>query len=548
MAGQDQALAEACTEITRSLLSVRGPDGGRVREVIRRVCAKHSLGRIPANHEILSAAGRREGPDFQRLRGLLLKKPAKTASGVAVVALMPKPYACPHGRCTYCPGGIASNSPNSYTGREPPTLQAIRSGYDPALQITSKIDRLAAFGHDTSKMELVIVGGTFLFMPLAYQESFIKSCYDALNGTPSADLREAQSNNERAAIRNVGLTVETKPDYCKEGHVDLMLRYGVTRVEIGVQSLRDRVYRAVNRGHDFGDVTESFRVSKDAGYKIAAHMMPGLPTMTPDEDIADFGRLFSDPELRPDMLKIYPSLVIRGTPLYDDYVRGRYVPYSDGEMMRVLAEAKRAVPKWVRIMRIQREISPGEIVAGPRSGNLRQMVREELARRGESCRCIRCREVGLSGHARRPGPAAPRGTDDLRLERIDYESSGGDEAFLSYEDRAGRIYGFLRLRRPGHTAHRREVAGGGSCIVRELHVYGRSLGVGRRQQRQQRQQDASQVQHLGLGRALMGEAERIAAEEFDARGLLVISAVGTRQYYRRLGYSLYGPYMHKGLA
>ena len=522
----DSVFSKACSEITRNLLAAGNADKKLARQEIKRVCAKYDLERIPKNHEILATA---EGLDFEALRGVLMKKPAKTASGVSVVALMPKPYACPHGRCTYCPGGTRYNTPNSYTGSEPATINAIENGYDPKSQIKSKIDKLVAFGHDPSKMEIVIVGGTFLFMPLEYQEGFIKSCYDALNGIDSGSLEEAKSINQSAAIRNVGFTIETKPDYCKREHVDRMLRYGVTRIEIGVQSLQERVYRIVNRGHDYNDVTESFQVSKDAGYKVAAHMMPGLPTMSPDGDIEDFQRLFSDPCLRPDMLKIYPALVIRGTPLYEEYAQGRYAPYSDEDMIRVLAEVKKSVPKWVRIMRIQREISSDQIVAGPKSGNLRQLVHQRLARQGFSCRCIRCREAGLSKTPHAGGMA---------LNRINYESSGGEEAFLSYEGKDESVYGFLRLRSPSPDAHRGEV-GTDSCIVRELHVYGKSLGLGKREE--------GQIQHSGLGRSLMGEAERIAREEFDARRLLVISAVGTREYYRKLGYSLYGPYMAKRL-
>ncbi len=518
---------KACSEITQNLLRAENPSKSAVRAEIKRVCSKYSLGRIPKNHEVLASAS---GGDFERLKTVLLKKPVKTASGVAVVALMPKPYACPHGRCTYCPGGVEFNTPNSYTGREPSTVNAIENRYDPKAQITSKIDKLVAYGHDPSKLELVIVGGTFLFMPRNYRAGFIKSCYDALNGFGSETLEDAKAANEHAEIRNVGLTLETKPDYCRAEHVDDMLEYGVTRVEIGVQSLQERVYDIVNRGHDFDDVVESFQVSKDAGYKIVAHMMPGLPTMSPQQDIDDFERLFGDPLLKPDMLKIYPSLVLADTPMYDDYKSGDYRPYSDEDMIRVLTEVKKMTPRWVRIMRVQREISPDEILAGPRSGNLRQTVHKSLHREGLSCRCIRCREAGLTG-----GETSP---DELKMNRIDYESSGGEEVFLSYDDAGDRIYGFLRLRRPSQGAHRDEVTEG-STIVRELHVYGRSLQLGRR--------DRDGIQHAGLGRRLMGEAERISREEMDAKKILVISAVGTREYYRRLGYALEGPYMAKGL-
>jgi len=527
MINLDSVFSKACSEITQNILTINEPSKKQVTEEIKKICAKYTLERMPKNYEILSVAKKSE---FNKLRKILLKKPTKTASGVAVIALMPKPYACPHGRCTYCPGGIEFNSPNSYTGKEPSTLNAIENAYDPKLQITSKIDKLIAFGHDPSKMEIVIVGGTFLFMPKDYQENFIKSCYDALNGIDSENLKESKSNNEHAKIRNVGFTIETKPDYCKKEHIDLMLNYGITRIEIGVQSLQERVYKIVNRGHNYNDVTESFQVSKDAGYKIVAHMMPGLPTMTPKEDITDFKKLFSDSQLRPDMLKIYPSLVIENTSLYEEYKQGQYSPYSEEEMIKVLTEVKKNIPKWVRIMRVQREISSKEIIAGPKSGNLRQIVHQNLAKQGFACKCIRCREAGLSNKKSED--------KDVKLNRIDYDSSGGKEVFLSYEDKNESIYGFLRLRKPSTEAHRDEISQD-TCIVREIHVYGKLLKIGEKEE--------NEIQHSGLGKNLMREAEKISKEEFDAKRLLVISAVGTREYYQKLGYSLYGPYMSKTL-
>lgn len=347
--------SQACVEISQNLLSIQDATKDQIKSQIKRICTKYALERIPKNHEILSTVS---GNDYIKLQKVLLKKPVKTASGVAVIALMPKPYACPHGRCTYCPGGIEFNSPNSYTGNEPSTINAIENQYDPKKQITNKLDKLVAYGHDPSKMELVIVGGTFLFMPKDYQTNFIKSCYDALNGFDSATLEEAKQANEKAQIRNVGFTIETKPDYCKEEHVDMMLDYGVTRIEIGVQSLQESVYKIVNRGHTYSDVVESFQISKDAGYKIVAHMMPGLPTVSPEVDIADFKKLFLDDSLKPDMLKIYPSLVLQHTPMYQDYLQGKYTPYSDEDMIHVLMELKKNIPRWVRIMRVQREIGP----------------------------------------------------------------------------------------------------------------------------------------------------------------------------------------------
>lgn len=516
----------ACDEITQRLLAISEPTTKQVKMEIKQICSKYSLERIPSNNEILATVS---GEKFVKLQKVLLKKPIKTASGVAVIALMPMPYGCPHGRCTYCPGGIEFNTPNSYTGKEPSTINAIENDYDPKKQITTKIDKLIAYGHDPSKLELVIVGGTFLFMPKDYQESFIKSCYDALNGFDSKNLEEAKKNNELAEIRNVGFTIETKPDYCKIEHVDMMLKYGVTRVEIGVQSLQERVYKMVNRGHTFQDVVDSFQISKDSGYKIVAHMMPGLPTMTPDEDISDFKKLFEDSKLKPDMLKIYPSLVIPDTEMYNQFQSGEYTPYSDNDMIRVLTEVKKIIPKWVRIMRVQREISPSEIIAGPKLGNLRQIVLQNLKNKGMKCKCIRCRE---------PVQNSEFNLQDLELKRENYESSGGQEEFLSYENKDESIFGFLRMRRPSEQAHRREI-NLNSCIVRELHVYGKSLKLG------QREDDA--IQHSGIGKSLMKDAEKIAKEEYDANNMLVISAVGTREYYRKIGYSLNGPYMVKKL-
>ena len=517
----------ACEEIVQNLLNIDNLENNKIKNEIKAVCTKYSLERIPRNNEILSMANPTE---FKKLQNILLTKPVKSASGVAVVAIMPKPFACPHGRCSYCPGGIEYNTPNSYTGKEPITISAIENQYDPKIQISKKIQQLISFGHDSTKLELVLVGGTFLFMPKDYQENFIKSSYDALNGFDSPNLEAAKKSNETTKHRNVGFTIETKPDYCKEEHVDLMLDYGATRIEIGVQCLQDRVYKIVNRGHDLNDVIDSFQIAKDAGYKIVAHMMPGLPTMSPSDDIKDFQTLFEDSRFKPDMLKIYPSLILKDTPLYDEYQDGKYTPYSDDDMLNVLTEVKKMVPKWMRIMRVQREITPMEIVAGPKMGNLRQIVHKNLEKQGFSCKCIRCREAGL---------AKKKNLDnELVLERINYDASEGSEVFLSYNDSDDLTYGFLRLRKPSQKAHRTEITSD-VAIVRELHVFGKAIEIGAHEK--------DSFQHLGLGKKLMKAAEGIARGEFAAKKLLVISAVGTREYYQKLGYKIYGPYMAKEL-
>src|SRR2546422_7448481 len=280
-----------------TLLSVR-----QALKVVRDVAAAYHLDTMPRNEHIMQYL------HDNRYRRLLRVKPAKTASGIAVIAVMPKPYECPHGRCTYCPGGIEFNTPLSYTGTEPATRAAQRFSYDPYQQVSSKMQQLQSRGHETGKTEIVIVGGTFPFMPADYQRQFAKSCYDALNGWKSASLEESITVNENAENRCVGFTVETKPDYCKEPHIDLMLELGVTRVEIGVQSLRDDVFKLVNRGHTLEDVEDAFRAARDSGYKIVAHMMPGLPGSSSEKDIEDFRRLFEDEAFKPDMLKVYPTL------------------------------------------------------------------------------------------------------------------------------------------------------------------------------------------------------------------------------------------------
>jgi len=521
-----ESFLHACKEICERLSKNENLEKNYIKNEIKEICAKYSLERLPKNSEILSSATEEQFPKLQKI---LLKKPVKSASGVTVIAIMPKPFACPHGRCTFCPGGVDVNTPNSYTGKEPVTLSAIEDDYEPGIQIKRKIEQLIAFGHDPTKLELVIVGGTFLFMPDDYQRNFIKSCYDAINGFKSNSLENAKTNNEKSKIRNVGLTIETKPDYCQQKHVDMMLDYGTTRVEIGVQSLTERIYNIVNRGHNLQQVVSSFQIAKDAGYKIVAHMMPGLPTMSPKEDIADFKKLFEMDEFKPDMLKIYPALVLKDTPLYDDYKLGNYKPYSTEEMITVLSESKKSIPKWVRIMRIQREITMDEIVDGPKMGNLRQKVHQELERQGASCKCIRCREAGLKNKKEFP---------ELKLERIDYNACSGKEVFLSFNDEDDLTYGFLRLRKPSENAHRQEIDEKTS-IVRELHVFGKAISIG--------EQEEDSFQHQGIGKKLMIEAEKIAVTDLSSNKLCVISAVGTREYYRKLGYRINGPYMAKEL-
>jgi elongator complex protein 3 len=409
-------------------------------------------------------------------------------------------------------------------------MRANELEHDPFRQVDAGINQLVDTGHTPSKVELVIIGGTFLAYPEEYQEEFVKRSFDALNGVDSATVDEAHLHNELASKRCVGLTFETKPEYCLQPHVDRMLHFGGTRVEIGVQALRDEVYQTVNRGHTLQDVKDSFRIARDSGFKIVAHMMPGLPGSTLESDLEDFTHLFQDAEYKPDMLKIYPTLVLPATGLEKLYRMNRYIPYDDSELLDLLVRVKQMVPRWVRIMRIQREIPAQSIVNGVKRGNLRELVKEEMKQRGVICKCIRCREVGLNKN-RSIATADPR---FIRISSEGYEASGGREVFLSAE-LPELLLGFLRLRTPSERAHRPELQGQ-TAIVRELHVYGNLVPVG----------DKSEAdwQHRGIGTELMINAER-EAEAQGASKIAVISAVGTRNYYRRLGYSRDGPYMSK---
>jgi elongator complex protein 3 len=525
---------QACKVIAKEVQQRNDLSAKAILKIIRRISSQYYLNKLPKNEDIIKYLS-----DESHYRNLLKVRPTKSASGVMVVAVMPKPFGCPHGRCIYCPGGIEYNTPPSYIGSEPVTKTAQKFDYDPYNQIQSKLNQLYSKGHSLGKVEVVIVGGTFPFMPLEYQKEFVKSCFDALNGSrSSSNLQEAINANENASIRCVGLTVETKPDYSKRQHIDLMLELGVTRIEIGVQTLREEIYHIINRGHSLDDVRQSFQIAKDSGYKIVAHMMPGLPNSSVEKDIEDFRTLFEDPAFRPDMLKIYPTLVIQGTGLHKLYQDGRYQACCDDDLIEVLIAVKKMVPPWVRIMRIQREIEYKDIIAGPKSGNLRQILLQKLKERGLKCRCIRCREVGLQRRHLLD--------TEIKMNRIDYLASKGHEVFLAFESLdKSIILGFLRLRKI-FNPHRNELKGEDNsdtaAIVRELHVYGQMLNVGNKKQ----QKDIS-YQHQGYGLRLMQEAERIAKDEFKVKKLSVISAVGTREYYKRMGYALNGPYVSKVL-
>ncbi len=523
----------ACMEIANKLSLLEELSLKDISSFIRGTSSKYHLSKTPKFQDIVKYL-----PIDSNIRKTMMVKPIKTASGVLVITVMAKPYDCPHGKCIYCPGGRELNIPLSYTGKEPVTRLAQKVNFDPRYQIITKLEQERSRGHNISKVELVIVGGTFPFMPEDYQRNFIKECFDALNDIESNTLQEAQKLNELNNIRCVGFTVETKPDYCKEKHIDLMLDLGITRVEIGVQTLSEKVYKNINRGHTIQDVYDSFQIAKDSGYKIVAHMMPGLPGSNPEKDLEDFKRLFEDTRLKPDMLKIYPTLLLRDTGLAKLHEKGIYKPYPDEVFTDLLLQIKKIVPPWVRIMRIQREIESEDILYGYKSSNIRQILQQKLTEQGLQCNCIRCREVGIK-------KLTNYENIKITTKRIDYDSSNGKEIFLSLEDDENNIlFGFLRLRklaRPYRT-ELREKNGSPSAIVRELHVFGQLVDIGRNNDFL-----ISSSQHKGYGSNLLEIAENIVKNEFGFNTISIISAIGTRQYYKKFGYLLNGPYVSKEL-
>lgn len=458
-----------------------------------------------------------------------MKKLSRTISGVTPIAVMTQPAPCP-GHCVYCPTYGAT--PQSYTPESPAVIRARRCDYDPARQVSVRLKTLAEMGHTTDKVELIIMGGTFLATATDYQYGLVKDCYDALNRQASDSLAEALNINESAAQRCVGLCLETRPDVCGEAEVQRMLDFGTTRVELGVQALDDSIYQTVCRGHNVADVIRATRLLKRYGFKVYYHWMPGLPGSTPEHDLEMARILFDNPDFRPDGLKLYPTMVVSGTPLEAWYRQGIYQPYSDDVMVGLMADIKAIVPGYVRIPRVLRDIPSQYIVAGLRD-SVRERVKEVMASRGTECHCIRCREYG---HRLKTGYRI--GTP--RLVRLEYTASGGREIMLSFEDEYATLFGLLRLRLETDPPSLFGIAKGSPlALVRELHVFGTELAIGAR--------EGLSAQHRGFGKSLLAEAEKIAREEFHSPSVAILSAVGARRYYAELGYHLEKGYMLKTL-
>ena len=499
---------------------------------------EYNYHKVIKNAQILHYATEEE---LEVIIQLLKRRITRSISGVSVIAIMTKPLPCP-GNCVYCPGQESQPDQKvaqSYTGYEPAAMRSIHNNYDPYEQVQSRIGDLEAIGHVVNKIELVCMGGTFLSSPIDYQEEFIKGAYEGVVEKRTANLKEVKRIAERSKRRLVGLTIETRPDYCTEPYINMMLNYGVTRVEIGIQTVLDDIYKKVNRGHTTQDSIKAIRIAKDAGLKINTHIMPNLPGSNYSKDLKMFETLFSSSDYRPDMLKIYPCLVIKGTKLYDWWKAGEYTPYSLDELVDLLSNAKQNIPSYVRIQRIMRDIPAFLIEAGCKKSNLRQLVHKRLEELNSKCNCIRCREYGI---AKKSNIIEAPKFEDLKLYRYDYEASNGQEIFLSYENKKeDYLVAYLRLRKPSEFAHRPELNDGKTMVVREVKVVGELVPKDKKPHRN------TQLQHRGFGKLLMENAEKIAREDFDSKKLAVISGIGVRVWFYEIGYNLDGYYVSKPL-
>lgn len=455
----------------------------------------------------------------------LQRKPIRTISGVAPVTVLTEPGPCP-GECIFCPE--VCGQPKSYLPDEPGAARAASMDFDPFLQTAGRISTFETLGHTAEKVELLILGGSWSAYPNEYQEWFIRRCLDAMNGKDSNSLAQAQHLNERALHRNVGLVIETRPDMITPDHARHLRRLGVTKVQIGVQSLDDEILALNKRGHTLEQTRKAFQYLRLAGFKITAHWMPNLFGATLESDWVDFSRLWNDPALQPDEIKIYPTALLEDTELYQLWQQGNYTPYPEEELIDLVADCKAMVPPYCRVNRVMRDIPAGNIVAGSTKSNLRQLAQDRLKKQGRHCQCIRCSEIRNQSVT----------MDDLQMDQIQYSTDVSTEYFMRFITNDQKLTGFLRLSLPNKHIPPIIEELSGCAMIREVHVYGPALALSKASR--------GEAQHLGLGSDLINKAY-VIARSANFTKIAVISAIGTRDYYRKHGFKLGELYMIKSL-
>jgi len=484
----------------------------------RKMAKKYEIP-CPSNIELLKVYHKliknRSVAKSEKIENILKTRPIRSLSGIVNISVLTKPYPCP-GKCLYCP--IEKGIPKSYVSGEPAVERAKKLKYNPYLQTKRRIEMLKAEGHPTDKIELRIVGGTWSFYPKKYQTWFVERCFDACNEKNGKNLKEAQKFNEKAKHRIVGLSIETRPDFINEKEIKWLRELGTTMVELGVQSIYDDVLNINLRGHKVKETISATKLLKDAGFKVLYQMMPDLPGSDLKKDEKMFEILFKNPDFQPDLLKIYPCALLKEAPLYKLWKKRKYRPYGEKQLINLIKKIKKRIPYYVRIQRISRDIPSKLIVAGPaKISNLRQILAEKMKREGWHCKCIRCREIREKYNSK----------EKLYLFRQDYKASGGKEIFLTFESKNRiKLYSLLRLR----------ITSQNNAIIREIHTYGSLVPIS---------ETRIAPQHKGLGKKLISTAEKIAKNEFGSKEIAVISAIGVRNYFRKLGYKLKDTYMVK---
>jgi elongator complex protein 3 len=531
-------------KVIKKLLKIKAKNKSELEKAKKEIAQELKIN-ILSNFEILKwyqdLLRKKKIKRKKWLEKILKKKPIRSLSGIVNVSVLTKPFPCP-GTCIFCP--TEKGFPKSYLGGEPAAERAKKLDFDPFLQVKKRINDLKIAGHPSDKIELRIIGGTFSFYEKKYQAWFFKECFRGANNEKRKiqelerlnlrdlirELKNAQKRNEKAKNRIVGISVETRPDFITEKEVNWLRILGVTLVELGIQSVFNEILRKNKTKFSIENIVLATKLLKDAGFKVLYHLMPNLYGANFEKDLKTFEIVFSNENFKPDWLKIYPTVVTRESQLYKIWKNGKYKPYSEKELIKLLFMIKKALPYWVRVTRVFRDIPAPKIVAGCKISNLREVVKKEMEKRGFLCRCIRCREVREKYDPK----------EKIYLFREDYDASGGKEIFLSFENKERtKLFSYLRLRIPSQIFEGKKhfiTVLENSAIIREIQTFGETLQISEKK---------VAPQHRGLGKKLIKEAEKIAKNEFNLKKIAAISGVGAREYWRKFGYKLKETYMIK---